>query len=140
MKLLFAFLTLLLVQANPPYLVVDRNLKKPLTSASAFTTEQYLQQTFPIYQAEVDEIIEAVDVAVKAVEKSSDTETQETIQAAHTNILIRKNVGGTATIEVVLITSIDAIHSSFSFALVRQETDVRKAQRRLLDFARYLNP
>jgi len=140
MKILFAFLTLLLAHANPPYLVVDRNLKKPLTSASAFTTEQYLQQTFPVYKAEVDEIIEAIDLAVKAVGKASDAETQETITAAHTNIIIKKNVTGTATIEVVLVTNIDAIHTSFSFALVRQETDVRKAQRRLLDFAVYLNP
>jgi len=140
MKLLLVLYSLLLAHVNPPLLVVDRNLKKPLGYTATFSTQQYLQQTFPVYKADVDGVLNAVDQAVKAVEKNAEMETHDTISAGHTTLLIRKNVAGTADIEVVLLTNVDEIHTSFSFALVRLEPDVRKVQRRLLDFATYLAP
>jgi len=140
MKLLIAFFSLLLVQVTPPYLLVDRDLKKPLSEASTFSTEQYLQRTFPVYKTDVNEIIDAVDLALKAVEKNTEGETRDSISAAHTTIVIEKNVSGNNDVNIILVTTLAELHTTFSFALVRSETDVRKAQRRLLDFATYINP
>lgn len=140
MKLLFALLALWLATTNPTYLVVDRNLKKPVAYSASFTTAQYLQQTFPVYKADVEAVVDAVDQALKVVEKPVTAQMQDTITAAHTTFLIRKYVGIPTAVDVVLLTTVSEIHTSFSFSLVRQETDLRSVQRRLLDFATYLNP
>ena len=140
MKLLIAFFTLLLSQVNPSYLVVDRDLKKPVSHASSFSTEQYLQRTFPVYARDVKEIEDAIDLAVKAVEKKNEVDIYDSIQAAHTTIVIAKRIMGSQNIDITFVTKLDETNMSYSFALVRQEDDTRRVQRRLLDFAMYLNP
>ena len=139
MKLVVVFISLLLAHTTPPFMLVDRNLKKPPGYASAFTTEQYLQRSFPVYTNDVNEIIDAVDLAVKDVGKSTEAETMDSVMAAHTTLVINKNAAGTYNIDVTVLTRIDEINTSFSFALIRGESDIRRVQRKLLDFAVYLN-
>lgn len=140
MKLLIAFFSLLLVHASPAYLLVDKDLKKPVVHAEEFTTEQYLQRNFPVYAADVNAITDATDLAVRAIDKYAACKTLNTIVAAHTTFLIEKECEGSGRISVTLITEIENNHTSYSFALVRDESDIRKVQRKLLDFATYINP
>lgn len=140
MKLFFACLTLLLVHTSPAYLVLDRDLKKPPVHTSSFTTEQYLQRGFPVYVADVEAVTEAIDRAVKAIDKSSACNGVETIFAAHTIIRIFRKCEEDERFDVMMITKVEEEQTSFSFAVVLQEADIRKAQRKLLDIAMYMNP
>ncbi|HET7896772.1 MAG TPA: hypothetical protein VFL47_03865, partial [Flavisolibacter sp.] len=89
---------------------------------------------------DVNEIEEAIDRAVKAVEKNEEAEIYDSIQAAHTTIVIAKRIMGSRNIDITLVTKLEETGVSYSFALVRQEDDTRRVQRRLLDFAMYMNP
>jgi hypothetical protein len=140
MKLLLAALSLLfLQQPNDPLLVVDKDLKKPLAHASEFTTQLYLQRLFPVYEADVQAIVETTDNAVKWIDKEKACSSATKLTAARTTFLIEVSCEESRKINVVLVTQVKETNTSFSFALTRNEEDLRKVQRKLLDFATYLD-
>jgi hypothetical protein len=119
--------------------VVDKNLRKPPEYTNTFTAQHYLQRGFPVYTADTEAIINATDIAVKKLESNVSCNTIDTITVAHTTFLLETTCEGPRKIKVTLITRIEETQTSYSFKLVRHETDIRKAQRKLLDFAAYIN-
>ena len=139
MKLLFAALCLVLSGAPAPLIIVDKNMKKPLKAATAYTTEDYMQRTFPIYMADKEAIIAAADKAAKWIEQTESCYTIDTIQTAHTLFRVATDCKGGLNVTVTLFTEVNETATSYSFRLVENETDKRKAQERLMDFATYIN-
>lgn len=139
MKLLLAALSLLFLQhPNEPLLVVDKDLKKPPAHASEFTTQLYLQRLFPVYEADVQGVVETTDKAVKWIDKEQSCHSATRLTAARTTFLIEVSCEESRKINVVLVTQVEETNTSYSFALARNEDDLRKVQRKLLDFATYL--
>ncbi|WP_121356267.1 hypothetical protein [Flavisolibacter nicotianae] len=138
-SLLAVFSFLFLNASDDSLLIVDRDLKHPPAQSTEFTLQHYLRRTFPVYAADVQNLTDAVDEAVKLVDRKPASSVLDTIAAGHTTILLATEIDGANTINITLVTELDESHASYSFALVRNEADVRKAQRRLLDFATYLN-
>lgn len=140
MKSLLAVFSFLFLNASDgSLLIVDKDLKHPPTQSTEFTLQHYLRRTFPVYTADVQNLTDAVDEAVKLFDRKPASSVPDTIAAGHTTILVATESGGNNTINITLVTEMDESRTSYSFALVRNEGDMRKAQRRLLDFATYLN-
>lgn len=141
MKLLLAALSLFFFQRPAdPLLVIDKDLKKPLAYTTTFTTQQYLQRMFPVYAQDVPALVEATDKAVKWIEKEQACNGSTKFNAEHTSIFVDISCDKLKTVTVTLITQVDESNTSYSFSLIRNEEDLRKAQRRMLDFATYIEP
>lgn len=139
-KALLPLLIFWAMQPTPVYLLVHRDLKKPPAASQVFTPELYLQRYFPVYQSDVAAITAATNRAMQLVDSLEGYLDEDTVTAAHTTIYLKKDNAGTGGISVILITEVEETQTSFSFALVREETNTRKIKRRLLDFATNLNP
>lgn len=122
---------------EPSLLILDKNLKKPIQSATSFTPEQYMQSCFPVYEKDVEAIIQAADMVVKRMENVS-CHAVDTITAAHTRLLLISDCETIQTFSIVLITDITEGNTAFGYTLVAKEENRRKAQQKLLDFATYL--
>lgn len=120
------------------FIIVDRDLKKPAEPAANFSLERYLQRRFPVYAAEVQALIEEADKAVKSLDTDSCGRRQEW-HTPHTTIFVEQKCDDLKVVNITLITDVEDLSSSFSFALLRNETSRHRAQRVLLDFAAYLN-
>lgn len=140
MNALFALIFFALLKPAPEiFLVVDRNMKKPVAHTNQFTTALYLQRNFPIYTSEVSAVIEATDKAVKKLDSGFTCSQFEKIESGHTTIMIHQRCDETKRLSVTFVTEIEGTETSFSFALVVNEPEIQRAQRRLLDFATYIN-
>lgn len=137
--LLAAIFWTLFNQAPDTFLIVDKNLKKPALYANNFTTELYLQRNFPVYAGETQDLIEVVDNVVKKLDKGFSCNGLEKTGTAHTSILVEKHCNEIKSLRIVLITQLEGTNTSFSFVLVPDEAEVQTAQRKLLDFATYIN-
>ena len=141
MKLLLAALSLFFFhRPADPLLVIDKDLKKPAAYATTFTTQQYLQRMFPIYALDVPALVEATDKAAKWIEKEQACHSSAKFNAEHTSILVDISCGELKTVTVTLITQVEENNTSYRFSLIRNDEDLRKAQRRVLDFATYIEP
>lgn len=140
MKLLFVALCLVLSGTPGPLAIVDKNMKKPLKPVSAYTTGDYLQHTFPIYTAERAALVAAADKAAKWIEKAGSCYTTGSIQTDHSVFSITFDCEGGMNVSVIIFTEIAETATTYSFRLVENETDKRKAQERLMDFATYIDP
>lgn len=141
MNLVTALLSFLLFSGVPnALLVVDKDLKKPPSFTNDFTPQLYLQRTFPVYAAEVNALVKSTDEAVKWMDKEQGCESGATLTAGHTAIRIEVRCRAYRTVTITLLTTIEEASTSYSFPLVKEEADLRKAQRRMLDFATYLTP
>ena len=139
MKILAAFVTLLLFWSNlSPIMVIDRDFKKPVRYTNNFTPDLYFQRNFPLYSADLDAMIEATDKAAKKIDHGIACGTMDTISANRTNIYISTGCNQPKTISILLVTRIENTQTDYSFELVRKESDMRLAQRKLLDFTTYL--
>ena len=140
MKSVFVLVLVTLLKPVPAkFLVVDRDLKKPAAHASQFTTELYLQRNFPDYASEVKELVEATDKAVKRLDEGFTCNQFQKIESGHTAIMIHQRCDETKRLSITLVTEMEGTKTSFSFALVVNETEIQRAQRKLLDFATYIN-
>jgi hypothetical protein len=139
MKLIIAAVGVLLYATpDPSLLVLDKQLKKPIHATSEFTTTHYLQQFFPVYEAEVEALLQATDIAVKRMEKTV-CYSVDTIATPHTTILVKTECDNVRKISVTVITRIEETNTAFGYNLVEKEENKRKAQQKLLHFATYLD-
>lgn len=138
--LLLSFFLLFLKPETEGFLVVDRALKKPVAHSTTFTTALYLQRTFPVYAADAELVVTEIDNAVKWIEKNEDCGCLEKFTAGRTSIVVNIRAEEIKTCSITLITQIAESRTSYSFALVVNEEDMRKAKRKLLDMATYINP
>ena len=123
--------------SNPPeILVVDTGLKKGLKTTEDFTIEEYFHRNFPIYVDDVTEVIEGVQKIAKIIDRN--VQCIDTISANRTVIFLQTNCETNKAISVRLLTKIDGKKMFFDFELVRNETNRRMAQQRLLELASYL--
>ncbi|HEY1022258.1 MAG TPA: hypothetical protein VGE06_08085 [Flavisolibacter sp.] len=139
MKLLFAALCLFLSGTPAPLIIVDKNMKKPLKPASEYTTQDYMQHTFPIYTAEKAALIAAADKAAKWIERAGSCYIIDTVETDHTLFRLVSDCQGGMNVSVTIMTAVTETATTYSFRLVDNETDKRKAQERLMDFATYID-
>lgn len=137
--LIAAILWTLFNQSPDIFIIVDKDMKKPAIHANSFTTELYLQRNFPVYAGEKQELIETIDKAVKRLDRDFLCDEVEKMGTTHTTIMLQERCEEIKNIRVVLITQIAGTNSSFSFVLVEHEANIQQAQRKLLDFATYIN-
>jgi hypothetical protein len=139
MNYLMAFALLLLSSPSaPPLLVLDINMKKPVHHATEFTSEQYLQRSFPVYANEAGAIIDAADQVVKLMDQEPLCHHVDTVATAHTRFLLTKSCEGGQNYSVMMLTTVDESQITFGVTLVKNETSRRKAQQKVLDMATYL--
>lgn len=139
MKFLFAALCLVLNGTPSPLTIVDKRMKKPLKPATEYTTQDYMQHTFPIYTAEKEALVAAADKAAKWIEGAGTCYTIDTIETAHTQFRLLSDCKEGMSVSVTVFTQVAETATTYSFRLVENETDKRKAQQRLLDFATYID-
>jgi hypothetical protein len=139
MKILFALVCLLFsFQPDPSLLVLDKNLKKPVLSATGFTTAQYLQHCFPVYAAEAEAIIAAIDNVVKKMDKEPVCYSVDTITTGHTVFILTQDCEPVPNYSITITTTVEESQTSYGFSIVKNEENRRKAQQKLLHFATYL--
>ena len=139
MKLVGMLLSLFVFASpSPSFLLVDTELKKPAGQANDFGLEQYTKKKFPIYSADVDAVIEASEKVAKMLEQQKDF-TFDTVLANHTAFILNTEVDFFYKVITVRVVTVIEKGMSFSFELVKKESNSRKMQRRLLDFSDYLS-
>ncbi|NTS43643.1 hypothetical protein HRG84_22375 [Flavisolibacter sp. BT320] len=138
MKLLLVALSLLLSGAPTPLIVVDKALKKPLKSVDVYTTQDYLKGTFPIYTAERDALVAAADKVAKWIERKQDCYSIDSIKTEHTLFRMLSDCEGGLNFSITLFTEVAETATTYSFILVKNEGDKRKAQQKVMDFATYI--
>ena len=138
MKLFLALLCLFLNSTPTPLIIVDKALKKPLKTATDYTTQDYLQGTFPIYTADREALVAAADKVAKWIERSEICYLIDSIQTEHTLFRLVSDCEGGQNVTVTIFTEVAETATTYSFMLVKNETDKRKAQEKVLDFAMYL--
>lgn len=127
---------------TPPstFLLVDKELKKPVGHVDEFTPESFRKGGFPVYSTDVDAIVAATDIAAKKINQGTTCETIDTIQAGRSTIYVYTRCQWAKTVSVLFVTGIPTEngHTDFSIELVKPDSDLRNVQRRLFDFATYL--
>ena len=139
MKLFLAALCLFLNGTPAPISIVDKAMKKPLKPATDYTTQDYLQSTFPIYTADREALVAAADKVAKWIERTTSCYITDSIQTEHTLFRLLADCGGGLNVTVTMFTEVAETATTYSFVLVKNETDKRKAQEKLMDFALYIN-
>jgi len=139
MNLIFFLLSISLL-AQPPatILVIDTYLREDVGAINDFTQEQYFKKKFPIYSSDLEKVVAAAEEAAQLLNRGTTCYKSDTIQANRTTFIIHTNCERNKEVTVQLITTIEGRYTSFDFELVRKEDNMRKAQRRILDFAMYL--
>ncbi len=138
MQVLFWLLSLSIIQAPPDrFIVIDMNLTQPANEEADFTIDNYFKRKFPIKSGDIKSVIAAADKAAKLLD-SKKTFTIDTLLNGQTTFIICANDDEFKTVSARLITVLEGSNISFAFELLRKEDDRRKAQRKLLDFAAYL--
>ncbi|RYZ52869.1 MAG: hypothetical protein EOO14_16170 [Chitinophagaceae bacterium] len=138
MKLFIVALSLFLTGAPTPLIVVDKALKKPLQSVAVYTTQDYLKGTFPIYTAERDALVAAADKVAKWIERTEACYSIDSIRTEHTLFRLLSDCEGGLNVTVTMFTEIAETATTYSFILLKNEGDKRKAQEKLMDFATYI--
>lgn len=140
MKLLILLFGYLSFYDSPQQLLIlDQKLKKPIRTATDFNAVQFMQNNFPVYAADVNDVIRATDKTVKYLDKIKTCFTCDTITAARTMFIIKTDcLEGIENITVMVVTAMEESKSSFGFSISARETNKRKAQQNLLNFAAYL--
>lgn len=130
--LLLAFVT-----ASPGILMIDTGLKNEIKTTDDFTIEDYFRRSFPIYEEDVAEVIEATEKMAKVIDRN--LLCTDTIRANRTVLYLNMNCETKKGISVRLLTKIEGKNMFFDFEVVRNEESRRIAQQRLLDLASYLS-
>ncbi|HZH66378.1 MAG TPA: hypothetical protein VEY10_15905 [Flavisolibacter sp.] len=138
MQILIWLLSLSFISAPPARLtVIDTNLVHPVTEEEDFTVDSYFKRKFPINSVDLKPVIAAAEKASKLLD-SKKVFTSDTLLQGGTTFIITSNNDQYKTITVRLITVLEESRISFSFNLLTEEGDRRKAQRKLADFGAYL--
>jgi hypothetical protein len=138
MQILLWLLSLSFITTPPARLtVIDMNLVQPVTEETDFTTASYFKRKFPINSIDLKAVIAAAEKATRLLD-SKRVFTADTLLKGRTTFIISTNDDEYKTITVRLITVLEGSSVSFSFDLLKQVDDKRKAQRKLVDFATYL--
>lgn len=139
MKLIGMLLSLLLVtNPHPTVSLIDTGLKNPMSHTDDFTLEHYTKKKFPIYSTDIKAVAEISEKVAKMIWQTTDF-SFDTVMANRSCIIINTEMEyNYKVITVRAVTVIEEQHMSFDFELVKRESDIRKAQKRLLDFSGYL--
>jgi hypothetical protein len=139
MKLLGMLLPVLFLHTHPdPVLLVDTGLKKPVGQTENFTVQHYLQRKFPVYADDLTAINKATDKVAKMLSRESQFN-YDTVFANRTVFVLNTTEEyNYKLVTVRAVTLMEDSNTSFDFELVSKESNSRKAQKKVLDFANYL--
>ena len=138
MQILIWLLSLSFISAPPAQLtVIDMNLVQPVTEEKDFTVDSYFKRKFPINSVDLKPVIAAAEKAARLLD-SKKVFTTDTLLQGGTTFIITTNNDKYKTITVRLITALEESRVSFSFNLLTEVADRRKAQQKLVEFGAYL--
>lgn len=137
MKSILLLLTLSAFTYSPGILLIDIEMKNDIKTAEKFTIEDCIKKSFPVYAEDIKAVIEATEKTAKTIDRNDQCE--YSINANHTTIYLKKDCKKAQGFSVRFVTKLENEKTYFDFELVRNETDRRVAQQRLLDFAAYLS-
>src|SRR5687767_8739708 len=107
MKPLFLMLLLTSFSTPPAHILkIDTGLKKPISSTTDFTINDYFSRTFPIYSDDLAPVIEATETVLKKLQQEGECYSTDTVRANHTTFIIFTNCENLKTITVRVNTRI----------------------------------
>lgn len=138
MKLLLLLVVSYLLPAPPALLLVDMSGKNPLVTATDFSANDYLLRKFPLYAEDLDAVVTATEKAARLIDRRFGCGRTDSLRANRTLVLVSHTCDKPHSVTVRLVTRVAEENFLCDFTLVRGESDLRKAQRTMLDFANYL--
>ena len=139
MKYLLAFVLLSLTHKPATnLLLLDTNLKVPMTETTDFNWDQFRSHQFPIYAEDRKVIMEAAERMARIIEKDPGCFAFDTVAANRSLLVTYADCQTAKAITVRLQTRIAEKNLTCNFELIKAETNPRKAQKKLLDLATYL--
>ncbi|RYZ25255.1 MAG: hypothetical protein EOO10_18755 [Chitinophagaceae bacterium] len=140
MKYLLAFVLLSLIhKPATTLLLVDTNLKLAIVETNDFDWDQFRSHQFPIYAKDRKAIIKAAERMAKIIDKDPACFAFDTVAANRSLIVTYADCQTAKSITVRLQTRIGEKNLTCNFELIKAETNPRKAQKKLLDLATYLD-
>lgn len=122
--------------APDPILIMDSRLKKEARYAVDFDAALLFDHKFPVYQTDLESVVHAAGEVAKQISNDLPCNYKDTALAGHSAFYIRTSCDNKKAITVWMKTKVGA--ETFYLRLLKNETDLRKAQRKLLDLTAYL--
>lgn len=122
--------------ANEELLLIDKKMKLPPLHAQHFDQHQIFSDRFPIFLADRQVLIESVEATAKQIDRHKNCESSKELTKGRTSVKLIFHCQKQNTVSVWLITNMHDF--KISFPLVLDETNMRKAQKHLLEFSSYL--
>lgn len=119
-----------------PMLLIDKNLKKPAQISESFSLELYFKNTFPIYASDVNVVSDGAEKVAKKIYQGIGCYTTDSIMANRSLFIIHTECDRGKEVTVRLVTKMD--EATIDCVLLNKESNMRKAQEKLLNFSAYL--
>lgn len=124
--------------STPGLLLLDTTYRTTPAKTEDFTWNMYTNRQFPIYADDRKAIIEGAQKLAKVVNNAVDCNAWDTTAANHSRFILSVRCDDYKTYTVRFQTKITGQNLNCNFELVNKEIDPRKVQRKLIDFATYL--
>ncbi|HEY0733254.1 MAG TPA: hypothetical protein VGD33_12585 [Chitinophagaceae bacterium] len=138
MKVLLALAFFSIFFSSPdPILIIDSRFKKEARYAVDFDAALLFDHKFPVYRSDVESVVHAAGEVAKEISNDLPCNYKDTAIAGQSAFYIRTSCDYKKAITVWMKTKVGV--ETFYLRLLKNETDLRKAQRKLLDLTAYLS-
>jgi hypothetical protein len=139
MKLVALLLLLGFFHPSPPaLLLLDTSYRTTPTKVDDFTWDMYTNERFPVYADDRKAIIDAAKKLARLIDNDPNCGIWDTTAANHSRFIVSVQCGDYKTYTVRFQTIIKEKSLNCNIELANKETDPKKAQRKIIDFASYL--
>lgn len=131
---------MLLVTARPTpgnILLIDPELKNTATVSEGFTDKQLFDKVFPLRVQDLPFVMHAAEKAAKIIARKPGCNSDQLMLEEGFEMRVTCQCAEGKTITVWLMSIIEG--TKYSYPIVLDETDLRKAQKKLLDLSSYLS-
>lgn len=119
-----------------PIIIIDSRLKKDVRYAVDFDAALLFDHKFPVYRTDLESVAHLAGEVAKQIGNDLPCNYKDTTLAGHSAFYIRTSCDNKKAITVWMKTKVG--DETFYLRLLKNETDLRKAQRKLLDLTAYL--
>ena len=138
MKILLSLAFISIFFSTPdPLIIIDSRLKKEASYAVDFDAALLFAHKFPVYHTDLEEVVHAAGEIAKKISNNLPCNYKDTALAGHSAFYLRTSCDHKKAITVWMKTKVGT--EAFYLRLLKNETDLRKAQRKLLDLTAYLS-
>jgi len=124
--------------STPGLLLLDTTYRTTPTKTEDFTWDMYTDKRFPIYAEDKKAIIEGAKKLAKLIDNDPACHVWDTVAVNHSRFIISVRCDDYKTYTVRFQTRIIEKTLNCNFELANKEIDPKKVQRKLIDFATYL--